>query len=63
MRTDQLAWGGGLLLIGLLGVLAMPKARRKGRLALHRAAGVTHRSGVSKPGVRTTADPALARPA
>lgn len=65
MQNDRSAWGGVALLLGLglaVGVV-LPKLGSKGRLAVRRATGVTHRSGVSIPGVRATADPARGMPA
>jgi hypothetical protein len=62
MRNDKLALG-GVLLLGLTAAFTLPKLASKGRLALRRATGVTHRSGVSNPGVRATADPARGLPA
>jgi hypothetical protein len=62
MRNDKLAWG-GILLLGAMAALALPKLAGKGRLAVRRATGITHRSGVSNPGVRATADPARGFPA
>ncbi len=62
MRNDRLAWGGALLL-GAMAAFALPKLGSKARLAVRRATGVTHRSGVSNPGVRATADPARGVPA
>ena len=62
MRNDKLAWG-GILLLGTMAAWALPKLASKDRLAVRRAAGVTHRSGVSNPGVRTTADPGRGYPA
>ncbi len=63
MRNDRLAWGGGLLLVALTAAFALPKAASKSRLAVRRATGITYRSGVSRPGVRATADPARGMPA
>lgn len=62
MRNDKLAWG-GILLLGTMTAWALPKLASKGRLAVRRAVGVTHRSGVSNPGVRATADPGRGFPA
>ena len=62
MRNDRLAVG-GLLLVGLAAGLGGPKVVNKTRLAARRAVGITYRSGVSNPGVRTTADPARGMPA
>jgi len=62
VRNDQLAWG-GVLLVSLAAGFLLPKLMSKGRLAVRRAAGTTHRSGVSNPGVRATADPARGLPA
>ena len=62
VRNDQLAWG-GVLVLGLAAGFALPKLLSKGRIAARRATGVTYRSGVSKPGVRATADPARGLPA
>ena len=63
MQNKVLAVGGALLL-GLAGALVLlPKFGNKARLALRRGTGITHRSGVSNPGVRATADPARAKPA
>jgi hypothetical protein len=62
MRNERLAWGGALLLTATA-AFALPKLLSKGRLAVRRATGVTHRSGVSNPGVRATADPARGLPA
>lgn len=62
MRNNKLAWAGALLL-GAVAAFALPKFGNKARLAVRRATGVTHRSGVSNPGVRATADPARGFPA
>ena len=62
MQNDKLAWGGAVL-IGVAAALTLPKLGTKTRLAVRRATGVTHRSGVSNPGVRATADPARGFPA
>lgn len=62
MRNDRMMLGGALL-VGLAAAFALPKVGNKARLAVRRATGVTHRSGVSRPGVRATADPARGRPA
>jgi len=62
VRNERLAWG-GVLLIGLAAGIGLPKVANKARLAARRATGVTFRSGVSNPGVRTTADPARGMPA
>lgn len=57
MRNDQLAWG-GVLAIGLLAGLILPKLTAKARLDVRRATGIIHRSGFSNPSVRAQADPA-----
>jgi hypothetical protein len=63
MRNDRLAVG-GLILLGVAAAgLGGPKVLNKARLAARRATGTTFRSGVSNPGVRTTADPARGMPA
>lgn len=62
MRNDMLARG-GMLLLGMVAAIALPKLASKGRLAMRRATGVTHRSGVSNPSVRATADPGRGFPA
>jgi hypothetical protein len=62
MTNERLALG-GLLLVGIVAGLGLPKLLNKSRLAVRRATGVTFRSGVSNPGVRTTADPARGYPA
>jgi hypothetical protein len=62
MRNDHLALG-GVLLLGLAAGVAMPRLMATGRLALRRATGTTHRSGVSNPETRATADPARGFPA
>ena len=63
MQNKQMALGGARLM-SLVGALVLvPKFGNKARLALRRGTGVTHRSGVSKPGVRATADPARGKPA
>ena len=62
MRNSKLAWG-GILLLGTMAAWALPRIAGKTPHALRRAAGVTHRSGVSNPGVRTTADPSRGFPA
>ena len=63
MQSDRM-WGGALLIgIGALAAFALPKLASKGRYALRRATGTTHRSGVSRPGTRATADPARGMPA
>lgn len=63
MRNDRLVWGGALLLGAVAVSFALPKVGNKARLAVRRATGVTHRSGVSNPGVRATADLARGLPA
>ena len=47
---------GALVTAGLVGVLAGPKLASLGRKTIHRATGVTYRSGVT--GARPNADPA-----
>ncbi len=63
MRNERLALRGALALATATAFFALPKIMSKGRLAVRRAAGVTHRSGVSNPGVRATADPSRGLPA
>jgi hypothetical protein len=62
MRNEPLAIG-GLLLLGVAAAVGAPKVLNKARLAAHRATGTTFPSGISKPGVRTSADPARGIPA
>lgn len=63
MPDNKVIWGGGALLIGIIATLTAPKVISKTRLAARRATGVTYRSGMSRPGVRATADPARGVPA
>ena len=60
MENERNLWGGVALLVGvgLVAGIVLPGLANKSRLAVRRATGVTHRSGVSNPGVRTTVDPA-----
>lgn len=51
-------WTGGALLLGVAAMLTSPKLASKARLTARRATGITYRSGVSRPGVRTAVDPA-----
>lgn len=63
MRNDRIAWGGGALIVGLAAAFGLPRLVSRGRKALRRATGTTFRSGVSRPGVRASADPARGFPA
>ena len=62
MRNNRMAMGGAIVLAATA-AFALPKLMSKGRLVVRRATGVTHRSGISNPGVRATADPARGMPA
>jgi hypothetical protein len=62
MRSKGLAMGGAVVLAATA-ALSLSKLVSKSRLAVRRATAVTHRSGVSNPGVPATADPARGLPA
>ena len=63
VRSDRIRGGALLVGLGALAAFALPRLASKGRKAVRQATGTTHRSGVSRPGTRATADPARGMPA